>query len=523
MTTDEPDERALTGLRERPPEARRAVVLDALRREIGRALDVDPDFLEDDAALPDLGLDSLALVGLAERLEAWSGAAIPPALLPVTGTLAEVAQAIAEALGADDPAAALREASGARVRAAIEADLHLLDGTGSATEAVGAAEAADPRHVLLTGATGFVGAHLLHALIEDTEARIHCLVRGGSPEDGMRRLRGNLARFGLPADALGARVVVEPGDLAAPRLGLGPERYAALARTLDVIYHNGAAVHLTQTYEEARGANVEGTRAILHLAGTGRLKPVAVVSTVGLLDTPELEGLGVIGEEDGPRDAALLPNGYARSKWAGERLVERARAAGVPAATLRVGHVIGHGVSQDLAGRLVQAAFAARAVPRLERPVDYVPPRYVARAIAWLPRREGFGGVYHVVNPAPFDAADQATLVPMAPVPLALMRARDWVARLRADAAADPGHPLAAALDALVEENGVSFVERVLRRPRIGCARAVQALEGTGVVCPPAREVFAEVVARHARAEIGIRRSPRGPRGGLSAAELSAW
>ena len=492
MTTD-----PLSGLRDRPSTERHAVVLETLRREIGRATGVDPDFLEDDATLPDLGLDSLALVGLAERLQEWAGAAIPPALLPVTGTLDDVARAIADALGAPDPAAALRESSGARVRAAVEADLHLIEGTGSASEAVSAAEAADPRRVLLTGATGFVGAHLLHALIEEAEAQIHCLVRAGSPEAGMGRLRENLARFGLPADELAERVVVEPGDLTAPRLGLPPERYDELARGLDVIYHNGAAVHLTQTYEEARGPNVEGTRAILHLAGTGRMKPVAVVSTVGLLDTPEFEGLERIREEDGPRDAALLPNGYARSKWAGERLVKRARAAGVPAATLRVGHVIGHGVSDDLAGRLVQAALLARAVPRLDHPVDYVPPRWVARAIAMLPQREGFGGVYHVANPAPLDAEDQAALLPLAPVPLAVLPAREWVARLREGALADPGHPLAPALDALdalAEEGGVSFVERVLRRPRIGTERTTRALEGTGVACPPAREVFAEVV-----------------------------
>ena len=496
MTTD-----PLDTLRQRLPAARHSAVLDALRDEVGRALDVDPEFLEEDATLPDLGLDSLALVALAERLQAWAGVAIPLALLPMTGTLDEVARAVADALGSDDPAAALREAASARVRAAVEADLYLLDGTGSAAEAVSAAEAADPRRVLLTGATGFVGAHLLHALLEETDARVHCLVRADSADAGMARLRGNLARFDLPDDALAERVVAEPGDLAAPRLGLAHERYEELARELDLIYHNGAAVHLTQTYEEARGANVEGTRTILHLAGTGRRKPVAVVSTVGLLDTPELEGRESIAEEDGPRDVALLPNGYTRSKWAGERLVELARAAGVPAATLRVGHVIGHGVSDDLAARLVQAAVASGAVPRLERPVDYVPPAYVARAIARLPRDEGFAGTYHVVNPAPFDAADQAALLPLVPAPLAVLPARDWVARLREAARADAEHPLAPALDALeapagetgVGAAGASFVERVLRRPRIGCARAARALHGTGIDCPAARDVFVEV------------------------------
>ena len=42
----------------------------------------------------------------------------------------------------------------------------------------------EPRHILLTGATGFLGAFLLRELLERTEADIHCLVRAGSADEG---------------------------------------------------------------------------------------------------------------------------------------------------------------------------------------------------------------------------------------------------------------------------------------------------------------------------------------------------
>ena len=50
----------------------------------------------------------------------------------------------------------------------------------------------EPRHILLTGATGFLGAFLLRELLERTEADIHCLVRAGSADEGRTRLRQTL-------------------------------------------------------------------------------------------------------------------------------------------------------------------------------------------------------------------------------------------------------------------------------------------------------------------------------------------
>src|SRR5262245_1784810 len=70
--------------------------------------------------------------------------------------------------------------------------------------------------VLLTGATGFVGAHLLHALLRETPAEVLCLVRpdtrglrGGAAE----RIRANLEAHGLWEPAWAKRVHPLTGDL----------------------------------------------------------------------------------------------------------------------------------------------------------------------------------------------------------------------------------------------------------------------------------------------------------------------
>src|SRR4051794_23035582 len=44
----------------------------------------------------------------------------------------------------------------------------------------------EPADILLTGATGFLGAFLLYDLLNQTEARIHCLIRCSDPEQGRK-------------------------------------------------------------------------------------------------------------------------------------------------------------------------------------------------------------------------------------------------------------------------------------------------------------------------------------------------
>ena len=50
--------------------------------------------------------------------------------------------------------------------------------------------------MLLTGATGFLGAHLLADWLTHSDAVLHCLVRAGSAQAALDRVRANLTRYG---------------------------------------------------------------------------------------------------------------------------------------------------------------------------------------------------------------------------------------------------------------------------------------------------------------------------------------
>ncbi|KAF4132065.1 Male sterility protein [Phytophthora infestans] len=54
-----------------------------------------------------------------------------------------------------------------------------------------------PRNLFLTGATGFLGVHLLHALLKYSTSVVFCLVRAADEDAAMDRIKSALNKFAL--------------------------------------------------------------------------------------------------------------------------------------------------------------------------------------------------------------------------------------------------------------------------------------------------------------------------------------
>jgi nucleoside-diphosphate-sugar epimerase len=173
------------------------------------------------------------------------------------------------------------------------------------------------RPILLTGATGFLGRHLLHDLLVRGH-HVTVLVR-----DAHRTITDHLA--GLIAawsDASGTPLplpVVLNGDLVRPGLGLSPVDRARLARQGTAIVHAAARVAFHRTDDgEPSTTNVEGTRRLVELCGSLGVEEFHHVSTAF-----------VCGERSGPilegeaEDGGSFHNDYERSKFDAERLLRR--------------------------------------------------------------------------------------------------------------------------------------------------------------------------------------------------------
>ncbi|WP_345667715.1 amino acid adenylation domain-containing protein [Streptomyces similanensis] len=190
--------------------------------------------------------------------------------------------------------------------------------------------------VLLTGATGFLGSHLLDELLR-TGRRVICLVRADSVTQGRERLRAAFEKFALDPSGLD-RTGIWPGDLARPRLGLG-DAFETRAGEVAEVYHAAAHINFVVPYPTVKRTNVDGLRHLLDFCAAHRT-PLRLISTLGVF--PPDATTGVIGEDTVPGDPASLGIGYSQSKWVAEQLAAGARRAGLPVTVYRVGRIAGH-------------------------------------------------------------------------------------------------------------------------------------------------------------------------------------
>jgi thioester reductase-like protein len=345
----------------------------------------------------DLGGNSLMAVRLVWRIREATGVDIPIQELYQRPTIGELSQALR---GAGEGTTGRNEKTLAQITADLKsADDVRGDGTARTTPA-------EFRHVLLTGATGFVGAHLLKELLESTDAIVYCLVRAHGEVGALIRLRENLQRYGFDAREYLPRIVCIAGDLAWPRFGLTEEDYRDHSQRIDTVFHGGALVDYLRDYGGHRSANVLGTVEILRFAGSGRAKFLHHVSTLGVLPLSEPALSGKVFPEDAALDDRYLPSGgYSQSKWAADQLASLARGRGLGVNVFRPGEVmpaidLGVPNPKALSHMVIKAILTLGMYPETDAMLDYTPADYVSRAMVHLARRSAWpGATYHLRHP----------------------------------------------------------------------------------------------------------------------------
>jgi thioester reductase-like protein len=436
----------------------------------------------------ELGGHSLVATQVLARVRSEFGVQLPLRRLFESPVLADFAAAVSEVLREKDSAlsthhSALPAQPDWRTEAALDPAI-TADGLPPVHEG-------EPRVILLTGATGFLGAFLLDELLRQTAAQIVCLARAGSDAEAGERVRRNLAQYDIDLGDRADRIAPLAGDLAQPRLGLTPERFARLAEEVDAVFHNGALVHFLHPYQSLKAANVLGTQEVLRLATTARLKPVQLVSTLSVLSNLAQGQLAL--ESDRNDRPESLENGYAQSKWVAEQLAWVAAERGVPVIVFRPGRIVWHSQTgalgaDDLLSRAIRACVQLGAVPAVDTFLELTPVDYVGRAVVHLGRRrEAWGRAYHLFNRRYVRLRHLLDWVRAHGYPLEVIPPEQWLLRVQESATHDTQDALTALLPLLA--NGVPFLEDDAPLPEGGPSlddRNTQALlAGTDVDCPP--------------------------------------
>lgn len=334
--------------------------------------------------------------------------------------------------------------------------------------------------VLLTGATGALGAHILDLLRADPGThKIYCLARGASSHAAHERVSKSLearglARLASAADDGDAKVTVIQARLSDARLGLGAATHAALAAQVTTVLHVAWAVNFRMRLRSFVADHIAGCRHLLdlaHLAAQRHHRRIAFAFCSSVASVSALASASTVSESRShePADASTL--GYARSKWVAEDVCARAheqlRDAGVRVGVFRVGQLAGdtaRGVwnASEAWPTLLGSARATGCLPRLHGeplawlPVDVAAAAMVQGAAALLAGEHAVSTasgtvgdgtsvvpVYHVVNdaaPAP-SWADALAWLTRLDVPFDAVEPRIWLARLEALQRSRPSHP----------------------------------------------------------------------------------
>jgi len=271
----------------------------------------------------------------------------------------------------------------------------------------------------VTGATGFIGRHLVERLLE-RDGDIHVLVREGSTG----KLDALLERWGRPE-----RVKPVIGDLAEPQLGLDEAAREAL-QGVDHVFHLAAIYDMTADETQNAQVNVAGTQNAIDLAnavGAGRFHHASSIAVAGMHD-------GHFTEDDFD-EGQDLTHPYHRTKFEAEKLV-RERVQG-PWRIYRPAIVVGNSQTGEM-DKIDGPYYFFKAIQKIRGAVpqwfplvsvewgrtNLVPVDWVVAAMDHIAHADGLDGqAFHLVDPKPPKSGEVLnTFANSAHAPHAVMR-----------------------------------------------------------------------------------------------------
>ena len=250
----------------------------------------------------------------------------------------------------------------------------------------------------VTGATGFIGRHLLEHLLA-RKGEIYCLVRKGSLK------KFETLREGFGAD--GERLIAVTGDLVKPMLGVTPAQRRLMSGKVKHFLHLAATYDLALDGDSQIATNVDGTRNALDLSvalNAGCFHHISSIAVAGLYP-------GVF-REDMFAEAEDLEHPYFRTKHESEALVRESSAAW---RIYRPGMVIGSSKTGAM-DKIDGPYYFFRALKKVREAlppwmptigleggrVNLVPVDFVAAAIDHIAHKPGLDNhCFHLTDPAP--------------------------------------------------------------------------------------------------------------------------
>lgn len=265
--------------------------------------------------------------------------------------------------------------------------------------------------ILLVGATGFLGSHILYDLIHNTNFRIYCLIRGKSEEHARKRLKDRLNYyFNDTLDSyLDNRIITLQGDFSEYNLGLSEDNYSKLLSTIDTVINTAATVKHLGDYSYFEKINVTSVKNLIAFCKKSQNIKLVHISTLSIAgNTNNKEEECEFTEENLYINQDFGDNVYIKTKFLAEKLLFEALTDGLNITIFRLGNItwrskdgkFQYNDKENLFFNLMEYIIKVKELPSAvkEKSFNLSPVEDCSRLIVSILLNNNKNNVYHIYN-----------------------------------------------------------------------------------------------------------------------------
>lgn len=270
------------------------------------------------------------------------------------------------------------------------------------------------KNILLLGATGFLGAHILDSFLSSSTGIIYCLVRNKDSIDEEERLRKILNFYFNEKynSYLGNRIKIVHGDITLDNFGLSNEDYNHLGNSIEMVINSAALVKHYGDFKLFDNINVLGTKHAIHFCKKfhKKLYHISTISVSGIanLSNESSNFTRKMFNETNFYVGQNLNNAYIFTKFEGEKSIFEEIPNGLDACVLRIGNIVNRfsdakfqlNMADNAYINRIKALFKLGIIPEefLEHCIEFTPVDSCAEAIIKIVFNNTKFNVLHLFN-----------------------------------------------------------------------------------------------------------------------------